>query len=115
MNLTRFRTTATLFAFALLAPFAATAARAADAPVVNVRTPAEAEVLAKGYADAFSEMSNTPVFIIYERSDKGFNTLAGIRSVRAFGGVVVIRLDRGPMIALPASSIVTMTDERPSN
>lgn len=53
------------------------------------------------------------MFITYAREDKGFATLSGIRSVKAQGGVLVIRTDRGPTLVLPARSIVIMTDERP--
>ena len=102
---------AALVAFALVsfAPFAS----AAEQPSVTLNVRAEAEALAKGYEEAFSAIPNSPVFITYAREDKGFATLSGIRSVKAQGGVLVIRTDRGPTLVLPARSIVIMTDERP--
>ena len=96
-------------AFVSVAPLAF----AAEQPSVTLNVRAEAEALAKGYEEAFESIPNSPVFITYAREDKGFATLSGIRSVRAQGGVLVIRTDRGPTLVLPARSIVIMTDERP--
>lgn len=92
---------------------APTVSAAPDAPTVNVSVRAEGEALAKGFEDAFNALQNAPVFITYAREDKGFVTLAGIRSLRAFGAVLVIRTDRGPSLVIPARSIVVITDERP--
>lgn len=106
--------TAALVAFALVSLSPAAVAAPGDQPTVNLDVRAEAEVLAKGYEEAFSAIPNSPVFITFAREDKGFVTLSGIRSLRAHGGVVVIRTDRGPTLVLPARSIVIMTDERPA-
>jgi hypothetical protein len=114
MHTPRFRSAA-LAAFVSLVVLAAPALHAApDQPAVNVSVRAEGEALADGFEAAFAAMTNAPVFITYTREDKGFATLAGIRSVRAVGSVLIIRTDRGPTIALPARSIVAITDERPS-
>ncbi|MBC8009397.1 MAG: hypothetical protein H7067_04790 [Burkholderiales bacterium] len=99
------------FAFASVAP---SAFAAPDSPPVNVTVRADAEALARGFEDAFASIPNSPVFITYAREDKGFVTLSGIRSVKAHGGVLVIRTDRGPTLVLPARSIVIITDERPA-
>ncbi len=104
---------AALAAF-FLAPLAPLAVAAPDTPSVNLSVRAEGEALAKGYEEAFNAIPNAPVFITYAREDKGFVTLAGIRSVRAVGSVLVIRTDRGPTLALPARAVVVMTDERPA-
>ncbi len=101
------------FALASIAPLAS-AAPGSDAPTVNLTVPAEGEALAKGFASAFDALQNTPVYITYTREDKGFATIAGIRSVRAVGAVLIIKTDRGPTLALPARSIVVLTDERPN-
>ncbi len=100
------------FLLAPLAPVAMAAQR--DTPSVNLSVRAEGEALAKGYEEAFKAIPNAPVFITYAREDKGFVTLAGIRTVRAVGSVLLIRTDRGPTLALPARAIVVMTDERPA-
>ena len=100
------------FAFASFAPLALAAG--SDAPTVNLTVPAEGEALAKGFSAAFEALQNTPAYITYTRDDKGFATIAGIRSVRAVGAVLIIKTDRGPTLALPARSIVVITDERPT-
>ena len=102
-----------LVAFALVSTVPASFA-ASDSPDVNVNIRAEGEALAKGFEEAFSALPNAPVFITYSRDDKGFATIAGIRSVRAVGAVLIIKTDRGPTIALPARAIVAITDERPT-
>lgn len=84
-------------------------------PDVNVTVPAEGEALARGFEEAFRSFSTSPVFVTYTREDKGFVTLAGIRSLRAVGAVVFVTLERGPSLALPARSIVVVTDERPTS
>ena len=108
-----FSRTAALVAFAFVS--VSPSAFAAPDPIpVNVAVPSEAEALAKGFENAFAAIPNSPVFITYARADKGFATLSGIRSVKAEGGVLLIRTDRGPSLVLPARSIVVITDERPS-
>ena len=88
---------------------------APEAPTVNVAVRAEGEALAKGFEEAFNALPTAPVFITYAREDKGFVTLAGIRSVRALGATLLIRTDRGPSLVVPARSIVIITDERPAS
>lgn len=99
----------------LLASLAPMLNAAPEAPTVNVAVRAEGEALAKGYEDAFNTFQSVPTYITYAREDKGFVTLAGIRSVRALGAVLVIRTDRGPSLVVPARSIVVITDERPAS
>lgn len=85
-----------------------------QAPEVNVTVRAEGEALARGFEEAYRSFATAPIFLTYAREDKGFVTLAGIRSLRAVGAVVLVTLDRGPSLALPARSIVVVTDERPA-
>lgn len=85
---------------------------AQEAPNVHLSVLSEGEALAKGFEEGFNTL-NGPIFITYERQDRGFATLAGIRSLRAAGSTVIIRTDRGPTLILPASSILVITDERP--
>lgn len=99
----------------VLAAAAPIASAAPEAPTVNVAVRAEGEALAKGFEEAFNSLPTAPVFITYAREDKGFVTLAGIRSVRALGAVLLIRTDRGPSLVVPARSIVIITDERPAS
>ena len=113
MNPARLRLLPALVAFALCAAPVETALAASDQPTVNVNALAEVEALARGYQSAFDAIPNSPVYITYERKDKGFTTLSGIRSVKAAGGVLIIRTDRGPTLVVPATAIVVMTDERP--
>jgi hypothetical protein len=94
---------------------AASSAASVQAPDVNVTVRAEGEALARGFEEAFRSFSTSPVFVTYTREDKGFVTLAGIRSLRAVGAVVFVTLERGPSLALPARSIVVVTDERPAS
>ena len=104
-----------LVAFALLSAAPVVALASSDSNPVNVTVRAEGEALAQGFEDAFHALQNTPVYITYSREDKGFATVAGIRSVRAVGAVLIIKTDRGPTLALPARSIVVVTDERPAS
>lgn len=106
-----FRSTAfVVFCLITLAPLAAASA---DSSAINLSVRTEGEALAKGFEEAFTSLSNAPVFITYAREDKGFVTLSGIRSVRALGAVLLIRTERGPTLALPARAVVVITDERP--
>ncbi len=102
---------------ALAAPnsFSGSSVAPVQAPDVNVTVRAEGEALARGFEEAFRSFSTSPVFVTYTREDKGFVTLAGIRSLRAVGAVVFVTLERGPSLALPARSIVVVTDERPTS
>ncbi len=106
----------TLVCAASAAPSSASGSSGAaiSPPEVNVTVRAEGEALARGFEEAFRSFSSAPVFVTYAREDKGFVTLAGIRSLRAFGSVVFVTLERGPSLALPARSIVVVTDERPA-
>lgn len=85
---------------------------APESPSVHLTVRSEGEALAKGFEEGFNTL-NGPIFITYARQDRGFATLAGIRSVRAAGATVIIRTDRGPTLILPASAILVITDERP--
>ena len=108
-----FAVTALSLAAVVVSP-AAVSAASGDAPNVNVTVRSEGEALARGFEKAFETISGGPVFLTYSREDKGFVTIAGVRAVEAVGSVLIIRTDRGTRFALPAASIVTITDERPS-
>lgn len=102
---------ALLLAFAVAAPGAA---HAQNPPAVNLTVTSEAEALAAGFSDAYNVMANLPVYLTYAREDKCFTTLTGVRDVRAAGAVLIISTDHGLTLALPARSVVLLTDERPS-
>lgn len=74
---------------------------------------AEGEAIARGFEEAYRLMSRETVYLTYLRDDKGFVTLAEIRQVRALNGVVLITTQSGPLIAIPARAVVTITTERP--
>ncbi len=65
--------------------------------------------LATGYAAAASQMSESHI-VVYYRSEEKTVTLKGIRSVRAFGGVLLIHLTSGDLLAISAERILLITD-----
>lgn len=65
--------------------------------------------LAKGYAFAASQMSESRV-VIYYRSEEKTVALKGIRSVRASGGVLLINLSGGDLAAISAERVLLITD-----
>ncbi len=111
MNLSPARLAA-LVALAFV-PLVPSARAVNDAPPVNVTVRAEGEALAKGFEAAFEALQNLPVFITFAREDKGFVNLAGIRSIKAVGAVLIVTTEQGTTIALPARAIVVLTNERP--
>ena len=95
------------------APLASVVSAASDAPDVNVSMPSEGEALADGFEKAFLKFSGGPIFLTYEKEGSSLRTLAGIRSVRAEGAVLIINTDKGSTIAIPAKRVLVITDERP--
>lgn len=95
--------------------FASPRAVAADSTPVNVTIRSDEEALAKGFETAFREFKPSPIFLSYEREDRGVITLTGLRSVRAAGAVLIITLDRGVTYAVPARNVILLTDERPNS
>ncbi|MBI2516684.1 MAG: hypothetical protein HYV95_07180 [Opitutae bacterium] len=76
-------------------------------PEVHIASPVAD--LAKGYAFAASQMSESRV-VIYYRSEEKTVALKGIRSVRASGGVLLINLSGGDLVAISAERILLITD-----
>lgn len=65
--------------------------------------------LAKGYAEATRQLSESRIVIHYKVEGK-MTALRGVRSVRAFHGVLLITLSGGESLILSAESIVMITD-----
>lgn len=86
---------------------------AADQPNVTVTTPSEGEALAEGYERAFERFQGGPLFLTYEKEGSVLRTISGLRSVRAEGAVLVIVMDKGVTLAIPARRVLSLTDERP--
>jgi len=86
---------------------------AADQPNVTVTTPAEGEALAEGFERAFERFQGGPLFLTYEKEGTVLRTISGIRSIRAEGAVVVIVMEKGATLAIPARRVLSLTDERP--
>jgi hypothetical protein len=82
-------------------------APAAATPIVNITSPIAD--LAKGYAFAALQMSESRI-VIYYRSEEKTVALKGIRSVRASGGVLLINLSGGDLVAISAERILLVTD-----
>lgn len=80
---------------------------ATTTPIVNIASPIAD--LAKGYAFAASQMSESRI-VIYYRSEEKTVALKGIRSVRASGGVLLINLSGGDLVAISAERILLITD-----
>ncbi len=88
---------------------------AADQPNVTVNTPSEGEALAKGFERSFARFQSAPLFLTYEKEGSVLRTISGIRSVHAEGAVLVIVMDKGATLAIPARRVLSLTDERPSS
>ena len=99
-------------ALLVVAPLASVAA-STDAPNVNVTVPSEGEALAEGFEHAFERFNSAPLFLTYEKEGSALRTLAGIRSIRAEGAVLVIVTANGTTLAIPAKRVLSLTDERP--
>jgi predicted ATPase len=111
---TRFFRVLAWLALPVFSPVVQVSAAPGDAPSVRVEMPSEGEALAKGFEQAFGQFSGGPLFLTYEKEGSGLRTLAGIRSVQAEGAVVLIKTDKGTMLAIPATRVLAITDERPS-
>lgn len=99
-------------ALLVVAPLASVAA-STDAPNVNVSVLSEGEALAEGFERAFEKFSSAPLFLTYEKEGTALRTLAGIRSLRAAGAVVIIVTEKGTTLVIPAKRVIALTDERP--
>ncbi len=75
--------------------------------VVNISSPVAD--LAKGYAQAASQMSESRIVIFY-KSEGHLVVLKGIRAVHAFGGVLSITLSGGDSLAISADLVLLVTD-----
>lgn len=95
------------------APFVSVVS-AADTPTVKVTAPSEGEALADGFEHAFHAFPGGPLFLTYEKEGSTLRTIAGIRSLRAEGAVLVIVMEKGNTLAIPAKRVLSLTDERPS-
>ncbi len=112
-SLTRsFRVLAWL-ALPVLSSVATVWAAPGDAPSVRVEMPSEGESLAQGFEQAFSQFSGGPLFLTYEKEGTGLRTLAGVRKLQAEGAVLVINTDKGTTLVIPATRVLSLTDERP--
>jgi hypothetical protein len=78
----------------------------------TIRVPTEPEELARGYAEAYAAIRNTPVFLVHSRDDTT-TVLVGVRSVRAMGGVLVVQDEKGLTYALNPRDVVMITDAPP--
>lgn len=101
-------------ALPVLLPAVSVSAAPGDAPTVRVEAPSEGESLARGFEQAFGQFSGGPLFLTYEKEGSGLRMLAGIRSVQAEGAVLLIKTDKGTMLAIPAARVLAITDERPN-
>lgn len=81
--------------------------RPAAAPVQT-----EVEELARGYAAAFAGITHTPVYLIHSR-DENSTVLAGIKSVRAMDGVLVVQDEKGLTYIMNPRDVVMITDAPP--
>ena len=86
---------------------------AADQPNVTVTTPAEGEALAEGFERAFERFQGGVLYLTYEKEGTVLRTIAGIRSIKADGAVLVIVTEKGNTVAIPARRVLSLTDERP--
>lgn len=98
---------------ALAFPLVSFGAPSSDAPNVSVSVPTEGEALAEGFERAFSRFTSAPLFLTYEKEGSSLRTLAGIRSLRAEGAVLIIVTEKGSTLAIPAKRVLALTDERP--
>lgn len=89
-----------------------TPAWAQSNPQIVIRT--EAEVLARGFADAFATIHNTPVYLTYERGGKLW-TISSVRSVRAEAGVLIVETDKRLTFVLNPHDVIGISDSPPSD
>jgi len=92
-------------------------ARAADsfqpqpAPQVTVQVESEVAALAKGYAEAFSELPSGAKYVVVQGKN-GPVYMGSIHSIKALGGVLLIQTDGGLYHAISAESVVSVTNEK---
>lgn len=78
----------------------------------DVQASTEVAELARGYAAAFAGIAHSPVYLIHSR-DETSTVLAGIKSVKAVEGVLVVRDERGMTYVMNPRDVVMITDAAP--
>jgi hypothetical protein len=79
---------------------------------VTVRAPSEGGDLAEGFAEAFKLMTRQPIFISYSDGEH-LIVVSGVKSLRAMGAVLRIESERGGTLVIPATRVLSLTDEQP--
>jgi hypothetical protein len=110
--------------FLVLAISAATAADAELVPAVaqtsgpaqniTVIKRTEGEALAQGYAEAYRYISRAALFLTYQLKGQNAVTLEGFRELKAVGSVLIITTERGNILAIPATDVLSLSSERPA-
>ena len=79
---------------------------------VTVRVGTEVEELARGYAEAFSTITRTPVYLIHSRDDTT-TVLISLKSVRAAAGVLIVQDEKGLTYIINPKDVVMISDAPP--
>jgi hypothetical protein len=73
----------------------------------------ELQSLAQGYTAAFAAMPTGPKYIRVRGDDGPVYLEGSVAGVEAFEGVLLIRIERGPVIVVNARDVIRMTNTRP--
>lgn len=76
---------------------------------LSVTVNSEATELAQGYARSSEFMSRRPVTLVFRKDNVSY-TLEDVRSVRAFGGVILVEVGQGLLYSINARDVVFLTD-----
>ena len=100
-----------LFLLAAVTGFGQSANSGAQAPV-TVRVSTDVEELARGYAEGFSTINRTPVYLVHSRDDIT-TVLVSIRSVKAVSGALIVQDEKGLTYVINPRDVVMISDAPP--
>lgn len=83
-----------------------------EAPKVEVAVESELRMLARGFVAAFAEMPVGSKWVWIRSGSETF-VLGSVASIKAYEGVLAIRLESGPTHLISAAAILQITNERP--
>ena len=82
-------------------------------PDFQVELESEAVKLAEGFAKAFAKMPAGPKYIKITGKGEGKYLEGSVQELEAFEGVLLVRMERGPVFVIDAERLIWITNRKP--
>ena len=83
-------------------------------PDINVEFASEISEIARGYEEAFKKLPTGPRYVLTQDGDEIQYFEGSIRSIEAFGGVLLITSESGPSYVISARKVFSITNKKPA-